>query len=144
MYKGDEKIRNKIIIPVGVSVIVLSVTSVILSLFLNGIIRFPTTDEESSKVLPDTIKLTELGSASELEGNVTLVSVFANDSRYSWTLMTKTTFRQGRIYSVTQKRRQTGSASRLGGIIKRLISHMLATATAICTMKLHSMKNALI
>lgn len=84
MYKGDEKIKNKIIIPVGVSVIVLSVTSVILSLFLMGIIRLPTAEEKSSKVLPDIIKLTDLGSASELEGNVTLVSVFANDSRYSW------------------------------------------------------------
>ena len=84
MYKGDEKIKNKIIIPVGVSVIVLSVASVILSLFLMGIIRLPTAEEKSSKVLPDIIKLTDLGSASELEGNVTLVSVFANDSRYSW------------------------------------------------------------
>lgn len=74
-YKAVKTISKKVLITVGVLVFVACACIVVFSLFQYGVISFKE---------PKKIELDNLGSASELEGNVGIVSIFASDDYYKW------------------------------------------------------------
>lgn len=75
-YKAVKTISKKVLITVGVLVFVACACIVVFSLFQYGVISFKE---------PKKIELDNLGSASELEGNVGIVSIFASDDYYNGT-----------------------------------------------------------
>ena len=75
-------IKNKLIIIIGSIAILLSAAYIIYSLSTSGLFTSPPPD--TPRTMTEEICLDNLGSAGRLEGNVALVSVFANDNKCSW------------------------------------------------------------
>lgn len=75
-------IKNKLIIIIGSIAILLSAAYIIYSLSTSGLFTSPPPDIPLT--VTEEIRLDNLGSAGRLEGNVALVSVFANDNKCSW------------------------------------------------------------
>ncbi len=79
-------IKNKLIIIIGSIVFLLAVAYIIYSLSTSGLFSSPSTPE--SRVMTTEIHLDNLGSAARLEGNVAIVSIFANDKKNTWDFST--------------------------------------------------------
>lgn len=79
-------IKNKLIIIIGSIAILLSAAYIIYSLSTSGLFSSPSTSE--SRVMTTEIHLDNLGSAARLEGNVAIVSIFANDKKNTWDFST--------------------------------------------------------
>lgn len=74
--------KNKLFVAVCAIAIVISVAVITISLISSGIIR---TDSEPISIERTTaIKLENLGSAAELEGNIGIISIFADDLNGKW------------------------------------------------------------
>lgn len=73
--------KNKLLLIIGCAVIALSAIFLILYLENSGLFAKP---YNPPGALTTEIKLSDLGSASELNGNIAVVSVFADDKQGKW------------------------------------------------------------
>ena len=73
--------KNKLLLIIGCAVIALSAIFLILYLVNSGLFAKP---YNPPGALTTEIKLSDLGSASELNGNIAVVSVFADDKQGKW------------------------------------------------------------
>ena len=73
--------KNKLLLIIGCAVIALSAIFLILYLVNSGLFAKP---YNPPGALTTEIKLSDLGSASELNGNIAVVSIFADDKQGKW------------------------------------------------------------
>ena len=74
--------KNKLPVAVGAIAIVISVAVITISIISSGIIK---TDSEPVSIERTTaITLNDLGSAAKLEGNIGIISIFADDLNGKW------------------------------------------------------------